>query len=746
MQVSVENYNLDIDLAACRLDISHKKLGNIIRGAGCAYQGLQTGLVEPYRLSPESESRTDAGAWVSYRGPGDSGCTLRMEGMEGGVLMSLEARLNERVGRIAPLVVEGEGSGVVLGENLHHWRFFRSGYQSWSPSGSLGILEAEPTPPLSLFTRAVMHPSHPFKPKGGKHHVDWATVLYNPTNGKCVLVGFLSARKYLSAIELEVVGQTDAADRLELRAYSDGELAAVREGEEVRTSEKLWIAAGDDPHQLWEKYLELAGREMKARIPEKVPTGWCSWYHYFTKVTEKDVSANLDQLAERKNEVAVDVVQLDDGYCPVGDWLEWNDKFPSGPEKLASAISGRGFIPGLWLAPFICARGSKTYRENSDLLLKDWRDKPVLASLNPMWKGVAYYPLDLTNPKAIDYVKRVMSSVREWGYRYVKIDFVYAALLRGRRHDPAATGVEAYRAGLEAIRESLGDDVLLLGCGAPLLPSVGYVDMMRISADVAPKWRDAPLRAVVRAPVEPACENAVHGAVCRSAMHRRWWINDPDCLLVRRERNKLTLDEIRTLATAMFLSGGMVLVSDDLTGVDEERFQIIRAALPGLETEARPVDLFGNHDPMVYHLQVPGSDRHLVALINWKDKRADVEAPIEKIDAHGDHHAFEFWRGAYLGISDRKLGPFHLPPHSCYFITMIPRSDKPRVLSTSFHMSQGAMGIAEEKLDGDNMEISLELPGKRSGYVYVICPGEGMPRKAWVEFEDSGKVSVPVKK
>jgi len=44
------------------------------------------------------------------------------------------------------------------------------------------------------------------------------------------------------------------------------------------------------------------------------------------------------------------------------------------------------------------------------------------------------------------------------------------------------------------------------------------------------------------------------------------------------------------------------------------------------------------------------------------------------------------------------------------------------------------------------MEISFELPGKRKGYVYVICPGEGIPGKAWVEFTGSGKVSVPVGK
>ena len=50
-------------------------------------------------------------------------------------------------------------------------------------------------------------------------------------------------------------------------------------------------------------------------------------------------------------------------------------------------------------------------------------------------------------------------------------------------------------------------------------------------------------------------------------MHGRLWANDPDCLLVRTDRTKLTLDETRTLASAIGLSGGMMLSSDDLDKV-----------------------------------------------------------------------------------------------------------------------------------------------------------------------------------
>ena len=41
----------------------------------------------------------------------------------------------------------------------------------------------------------------------------------------------------------------------------------------------------------------------------------------------------------------------------------------------------------------------------------------------------------------------------------------------------------AYRAGLALVRDAVGPDVYLVGCGAPILPSVGLVDAMRVSPD-----------------------------------------------------------------------------------------------------------------------------------------------------------------------------------------------------------------------------------------------------------------------
>ena len=47
-------------------------------------------------------------------------------------------------------------------------------------------------------------------------------------------------------------------------------------------------------------------------------------------------------------------------------------------------------------------------------------------------------------------------------------------------------------------------------------------------------------------------------------MHRRLWLNDPDCLMLRTEGTGLSPAAARTWAHTVGLSGGMALVSDDL--------------------------------------------------------------------------------------------------------------------------------------------------------------------------------------
>jgi alpha-galactosidase len=51
-------------------------------------------------------------------------------------------------------------------------------------------------------------------------------------------------------------------------------------------------------------------------------------------------------------------------------------------------------------------------------------------------------------------------------------------------------------------------------------------------------------------------------------MHRRLWLNDPDCLMLRSAATQLEPAQALTWARAVGISGGMALVSDDLSLLD----------------------------------------------------------------------------------------------------------------------------------------------------------------------------------
>jgi alpha-galactosidase len=104
----------------------------------------------------------------------------------------------------------------------------------------------------------------------------------------------------------------------------------------------------------------------------------------------------------------------------------------------------------------------------------------------------------------------------------------------------------AYRLGLGVIREAMGTDAYFLTCGAPILPSLGLCDAMRIGPDVAGEWesyRDAKL---LYNPATPGTKNAI-----RTAANRLWLkplvAVDPDVAYFCSRHNSLSPEQKRML-------------------------------------------------------------------------------------------------------------------------------------------------------------------------------------------------------
>src|SRR5262249_3043725 len=153
-----------------------------------------------------------------------------------------------------------------------------------------------------------------------------------------------------------------------------------------------------------------------------------------------------------------------------------------------------GLTPGIWLIPFGWDPQRLLFQDH-----QDWFVHHADGSLYAVhWAGTC---LDMTHPGARELLRETVSRMtREWGYRYLKIDGLWPGMgtdillpepaYRDDRlgdavfHDPAKTNLEAYREGLELVREAAGADVYILGCNIAqnmrtLGASMGRVDGMR---------------------------------------------------------------------------------------------------------------------------------------------------------------------------------------------------------------------------------------------------------------------------
>lgn len=490
--------------------------------------------------------------------------------------------------------------GLELGGDPAGWSVFRNGWSSWSLVRRFAMDEPDRDPWLPLIYMTAVDPGTPRRGEPGRLRSELVTAVADPSSGTAVVLGFTGGAGALSVIDLTVdvaAGSADRAVVVDATCRYDGRRLGV--GETV-TSEPLLLAAGDDGPALLESWADAIGSAMAARVPARPPGGWCSWYYYFTSITEAATSENLAEMDRLGRRMPVDYVMVDDGHqTQIGDWLNTNDDFPSGMRAVADAITATGRDAGIWLAPFIVHPRSQVARAHPEWILRNDRGRPVRALWNPLWSRTRFmHVLDTTMPAVQEWLADVARTLRhQWGYRILKLDFCYSAALPARRWDPTATRASALRAGLEAVRAGAGDEAFLLGCGLPLGPAVGVVDGMRIGPDVAPFWNTTFLRWATSDQAGTTTEGALRSTLNRAFLHNRLWANDPDCLMVRKDRTRMTIEEIRTQVAIVGLTDGMLVASDRLDKVPDDRLDLLRIADQLAGGKVRVVDLLDRPFP-----------------------------------------------------------------------------------------------------------------------------------------------------
>jgi alpha-galactosidase len=614
--------------------------------------------------------------------------------------------------------------------------FFSNGWQSWSHTGTYGARDRYRNSQLDFIAAQMWYnPGTPRPTKAGHIASDMFGLLGDRLHRAGILAGFLSQKQHFGSL----IARVDDPYYPALRLWANGDDARLDPGAEISTD---WAAIQfvdiDEPDPLG-VYLDAVAREHQLTTDNRQPTsGWCSWYHFFSDISEEKIRANLQAAAQTQNEIPLDLIQIDDGFeAQPGDWFENDPGFPHGVGPLAGEIKAAGYTPGLWLSPFILHSKSTLARKHRDWLLRNKWGLTINAGF--IWNNFTR-TLDLTHPEALAYAQDVIhTAVHEWGYTYLKLDFLYAAALKGHYRDRTKTRAQVLRLALESLRQAAGPEVELLGCGVPLGSGLGIFDAMRIGADVAPRWlpewngRDFFLP---NEPNMPSTRNALQNTLTRAPMHQRWWVNDPDCLLIRPD-SQLTLAEVQSLATAIALSGGAMLLSDDLPNVPPDRLRIAQQLLPLIGKTPRIIDWFDEPMPRLMRLDLENETGpwHLLAIFNWDNKPQDVALPLERfqLDPQIEYVYRAFWDGRSDSVQGGHLNLKTIPPHGVSLLALTPNPSPrgrgvPLYIGSDLHISQGLEVVQWLASTREGICFSLMRPGQAQGQIELYLPQP--PKKA----------------
>ncbi|MFC5406165.1 glycoside hydrolase family 36 protein [Cohnella soli] len=442
-------------------------------------------------------------------------------------------------------------------------------------------------------------------------------LLLSEAGDRHLLLAYASCHRFRGEFRIRGT-RLEAALCLENQVLKPGESCKL---------ELFYAQEGTDSNALLEHLAECISTQHPPLPVSEIPTGWCSWYAYGPDITEEIILDNLDAITRHR--LPLTYIQIDDGYqARMGDWLVPGAGFSSDMKLLCEHIRELGYEPAIWVAPFIAEPDSALYREHPDWFVQHESEDRALSSEEISfggWRCGPWYMLDGSHPEACAYLTMVFRTMREeWGCRYFKLDAnMWGALPGGRRYVLGSTSIEAYRSGMQAVLSGAGEGSFVLGCNAPMWPSLGLVHGMRVTDDFSRNWDSIKLLA----------RQLFH----RNWMHGRLWINDPDCLAFHNlevvlpgpdgvDRVTMTemTDEIIDFHFVYVLaSGGMMLSGDRLIDLGVDRVKQLAASLPPSGVAATFKDA-----AMTVGFAFLSDSLLRVFLFNWEDNESDYCVPL----------------------------------------------------------------------------------------------------------------------
>ena len=530
----------------------------------------------------------------------------------------------------------------------------------------------------------------------------------DPRTRKGVVAGWLTDDRGSGVVFSPVAGDT-----VRVQAQLDYGRLRIKPGQDAAT-ETLAIGCFDDARLGLEAYAEAIAKVYSIHLPPQHP-GYCTWYmeKHGGACDEKHLLELSQYAAKNLKPFGFDFIQIDDG------WQEGISKngpkknftthaphgpYPDGMKATADRIHRLGLTAGIWFMPFAGNYLDPYFKDHQDWFAKGPDGKPFETA----WGGTC---LDMTNPEVRNNLQKLVRRIaHDWGYRVFKMDgFWTGSATRqiyvndGYKDDgigeagfsnPDVTNIEALRQGVKLVREAAGPEVFLLGCCVSqnmrsLGGSFGLLDAMRVGPDTGAGRIGAP-----------------HASRLWFLNGRVWW-NDPDCVSVR---TSTPLEQARLNASFTAIAGDLFYNSDWMPDLPPERLDILRRCIPAHHLVSRPVDVLESSVARIWHLADIRQPRRrdVVALYNWDKHPSHICETARRIGLPPakQYVAFDFWANQFLMPFAEKVEADLPAGGSCRILAIQPWLDRPQLLSTSRHVTQGMVDVTGEQWDAASATLA----------------------------------------
>jgi hypothetical protein len=394
--------------------------------------------------------------------------------------------------------------------------------------------------------------------------------------------------------------------------------------------------------------------------------GWSAWYDHGLNTDEAIVRGVTDFIAGNWRSHGYRYINLDAGWNRAdGDTRYDPGKFPSGIESLIAYIHERGLLAGGYFVPFAVSpdlldqQAPGTPFRYRDMLVRDALGQPIRASILD-WE----YVLDTTHPGADAFLYVAAKRLADYGFDFVKLDFLQIGTQEGVRHDPTVTAMEAFHRGMRTITrawQDAGRPIFISAAISPLYVQP-YVHARRVGNDVEfGQARQA--------------TNVALSWFTGLLYHR----NDPDNAVVRRTWYPGYSDSLARMHVTMSALGGtLFLAGDDPRNLSPTRASLLTNAwVLGLARQplhVRPLRV-QQTPAAIWH--APGPDGvHVVAAFNW-DGTSGAQHTIRFRDLglldRGVYRIFDLWENAEMGRHEHSF-TVELAPHGVVLLYVIPTS------------------------------------------------------------------------